>query len=110
MGALSPASAAAVARLRAYAPPAFPLWERMPPRRRGAVLVLLYPNRHGALRVVVTMRAAGLRTFPNQAALPGGKADSEDETACGLPLFFFFLLFLGESRERDGKGRVCPPR
>jgi coenzyme A diphosphatase NUDT7 len=80
MGALSPASLAAVARLRAYAPPPFPIWSRMPPRRRGAVLILLYPDRHGALRVVITMRAAGLRTFPNQAALPGGKSDSVDET------------------------------
>ncbi|KAL1843741.1 hypothetical protein VTJ49DRAFT_122 [Mycothermus thermophilus] len=71
---------AAVARLRAYKPPPFPLWDRLPLSRRAAVLLLLYADRRGDLRVVITMRAASLRSFSGHAALPGGKADSLDET------------------------------
>lgn len=54
---------AAVARLRAYKPPPFPLWDRLPLSRRAAVLLLLYADRRGDLRVVITMRAASLRSF-----------------------------------------------
>ncbi|KAF4594554.1 NUDIX domain-containing protein [Ophiocordyceps camponoti-floridani] len=80
MTALNATSAAAINRLRAYRPPAFPLWDSLPPRRRAAVLLLLYGDGHGHLRVVVTMRAASLRSFSGHAALPGGKADDEFET------------------------------
>ncbi|KAL3964149.1 hypothetical protein ACCO45_001153 [Purpureocillium lilacinum] len=73
-------SQAAINRLRAYKPPAFPLWDALPARRRAAVLVLLYADRWGDLRVVITMRAASLRSFSGHAALPGGKADHKDET------------------------------
>ncbi|KAK4097543.1 hypothetical protein N658DRAFT_433820, partial [Parathielavia hyrcaniae] len=71
---------AAIARLRAYKPPPFPLWDRLPLSRRAAVLLLLYADRRGDLRVVITMRAASLRSFSGHAALPGGKADTLDET------------------------------
>ncbi|KAK3986666.1 NUDIX hydrolase domain-like protein [Cladorrhinum sp. PSN332] len=71
---------AAVARLRAYKPPPFPLWDRLPVSRRAAVLLLLYADKRGDLRVVITMRAASLRSFSGHAALPGGKADSKEET------------------------------
>ncbi|KAK3328821.1 NUDIX hydrolase domain-like protein [Apodospora peruviana] len=71
---------AAIARLRAYKPPPFPVWDRLPVSRRAAVLMLLYADRKGDLRVVITMRAASLRSFSGHAALPGGKADSIDET------------------------------
>ena len=54
---------AAIARLRAYKPPPFPLWDRLPVSRRAAVLMLLYADRRGDLRVVITMRAASLRSF-----------------------------------------------
>ncbi|KAK3337437.1 NUDIX hydrolase domain-like protein [Cercophora scortea] len=80
MAPLNPASAAAIARLRAYKPPPFPLWDRLPISRRAAVLMLLFADRRGDLRVVITMRAASLRSFSGHAALPGGKADSVDET------------------------------
>lgn len=76
---------AALNRLRAYKPPPFPLWDALPARRRAAVLVLLYADRAGDLRVVVTMRAASLRSFSGHAALPGGKADSIHETPCISP-------------------------
>lgn len=75
---------AALARFRAYKPPAFPLWDRLPARRRAAVLILLYADRRGDLRVVITMRAASLRSFSGHAAFPGGKADDTEETPCKL--------------------------
>ncbi|KAJ0107904.1 hypothetical protein J7T55_007116 [Diaporthe amygdali] len=71
---------AAIARLRAYKPPPFPLWDKLPLSRRAAVLILLYADRQGDLRVVLTMRAASLRSFSGHAAFPGGKADSLEET------------------------------
>ncbi|KAK3942187.1 NUDIX hydrolase domain-like protein [Diplogelasinospora grovesii] len=77
---LNAASAAAIARLRAFKPPPFPLWDRLPVSRRAAVLMLLYADRRGDLRVVITMRAASLRSFSGHAALPGGKADTLEET------------------------------
>ncbi|KAK4042410.1 NUDIX hydrolase domain-like protein [Parachaetomium inaequale] len=80
MAPLNAASAAAIARLRAYKPPPFPLWDRLPLGRRAAVLLLLYADRRGDLRVVITMRAASLRSFSGHAALPGGKADTLDES------------------------------
>ncbi|KAK5721133.1 8-oxo-dGTP diphosphatase [Elasticomyces elasticus] len=51
-----------------------------PPRRRAAVLILLFADRKGDLRVVLTIRSAGLRNYAGQAALPGGKADTLQET------------------------------
>lgn len=82
---------AAINRLRAYKPPPFPLWDHLPVRMRAAVLILLYADRFGDLRVVITMRAASLRNFSGHAALPGGKADTIAEspckfTSCRLPL------------------------
>lgn len=80
MAPLSSASAAAIARLRAFKPPPFPLWDRLPLSRRAAVLLLLFADKRGDLRVVITMRAASMRSFSGHAALPGGKADSVEET------------------------------
>ncbi|KAL2886688.1 Peroxisomal coenzyme A diphosphatase 1, peroxisomal [Ceratocystis lukuohia] len=80
MSPLSTKSLAAVARLRQYRPPAFPLWNQLPASRRAAVLILLYPDRVGDLRVVLTMRASGMRNFGGHAAFPGGKADTTSES------------------------------
>ncbi|KAM0462427.1 hypothetical protein ACHAPV_003903 [Trichoderma viride] len=80
MAPLNSFSLAALNRFRAYKPPSFPLWDKLPARKRAAVLVLLFADRWGDLRVVVTMRAASLRSFSGHAALPGGKADSKEET------------------------------
>ncbi|KAG0651159.1 Peroxisomal coenzyme A diphosphatase peroxisomal [Hyphodiscus hymeniophilus] len=80
MAPLAPAALAAIARLRAYKPPPFKAWDRLPLSRRAAVLVLLFADRHGDLRVVLTMRASTLRNYSGQAAFPGGKADTLDET------------------------------
>ncbi len=64
---------AAIARLRAFKPPAFPLWDRLPVSRRAAVLILLYTDRRGDLRVVVTMRAASLRNFSGRRSVIADK-------------------------------------
>ncbi|KAG6003414.1 hypothetical protein E4U21_002047 [Claviceps maximensis] len=80
MAGLNSFSLAALNRLRAYKPPPFPLWDILPARKRAAVLVLLYADRWGDLRVVITMRATSLRSYSGHAALPGGKADSKDES------------------------------
>ncbi|ETN42912.1 uncharacterized protein HMPREF1541_02070 [Cyphellophora europaea CBS 101466] len=52
----------------------------MPLSRRAAVLILLFADSKGDLRVVVTMRAATLSSYSGQAALPGGKSE-DGETA-----------------------------
>lgn len=52
----------------------------MPLSRKAAVLIVLFADRKGDLRVVVTMRASSLSSYSGQAALPGGKAE-ENETA-----------------------------
>jgi hypothetical protein len=75
-------SKAAIARLRAFKPPEFTLWNKLPVTRRAAVLVLLYADRRGDLRVVLTMRSATMRSFSGHAAFPGGKADTLEETPC----------------------------
>lgn len=51
--------------------------------------MLLFADRWGDLRVVITMRSASLRSFSGHAALPGGKADGVDETPCK----FFWICF-----------------
>ncbi|CRK18624.1 hypothetical protein BN1708_017680, partial [Verticillium longisporum] len=72
MSPLTAQSAAALARLRAYRPPPLPTWDRLPASRRAAVLLLLFADRRGDLRVVITMRAASLRNYSGHAAFPGG--------------------------------------
>jgi 8-oxo-dGTP pyrophosphatase MutT (NUDIX family) len=76
---LTPLSKLALARLRAYQPPPFPTWDLLPVSRRAAVLLLLFSDRRGNLRIVITMRAASLRNYSGHAALPGGKADDLQE-------------------------------
>lgn len=44
------------------------------------MLILLFADKRGHLRAVVTMRASSLSSYSGQAALPGGKAE-EGETA-----------------------------
>ncbi|KAJ5555629.1 hypothetical protein N7535_008063 [Penicillium sp. DV-2018c] len=80
MAPLNPASQAAVARLRNYVPPPTQ-YETVPLSRRAAVLILLFADAKGDLRVVVTMRAKTLSSYAGDAALPGGRADFPTETA-----------------------------
>ncbi|KAK7752462.1 8-oxo-dGTP diphosphatase [Diatrype stigma] len=73
MAPLNAISAAAIARLRAYKPPPFPTWDRLHVSRRAAVLVLLFADRRGDLKVVITMRAASLRSFPERGLTKGNE-------------------------------------
>ncbi|KAJ5459704.1 NUDIX domain protein, partial [Penicillium daleae] len=85
----------AINRLRKYTPPPTAYGE-VPLSRRAAVLILLYADLQGDLRVVVTIRAKTLNSYAGEAALPGvptleltsthfspptGKADTLSETA-----------------------------
>jgi len=79
MANLKPAHAAAIARLRTYVPPPTQYYS-LTLTRRAAVLILLYADKKGELRVVLTMRAKTLSSYAGQAALPGGKADALTET------------------------------
>lgn len=77
--ALSQSSLQALARLRSYNPPPTQ-WSNCPLTRRAAVLILLFPDRHGELKVVLTMRSSTLNSYAGQVAFPGGKADSLSES------------------------------
>ncbi|KAF2716755.1 hypothetical protein K431DRAFT_289150 [Polychaeton citri CBS 116435] len=79
MAVLSPASKRALANLRAFTPPPTNYY-KCPLPRRAAVLILLFADRRGDLRVVLTIRSSGLKNYAGQAALPGGKADLLTET------------------------------
>ena len=50
----------------------------MPLSRRAAVLLLLWADKAGELRVVLTMRASTLSSYSGHAALPGGKAEESE--------------------------------
>ncbi|KAF2235069.1 hypothetical protein EV356DRAFT_514695 [Viridothelium virens] len=75
----SDADVCAIARLRSYVPPPTS-WHALPLSRRAAVLILLFADRKGDLRVVLTIRSSTLKNYAGQAALPGGKTDSSQET------------------------------
>lgn len=79
MAVLSPASKKALATLRSFASPPTNYY-KCPLARRAAVLILLFADRLGDLRVVLTIRSSSLKSYAGQAALPGGKADSISET------------------------------
>ncbi|SMQ50899.1 unnamed protein product [Zymoseptoria tritici ST99CH_1A5] len=79
MAALTPASKKAIANLRAFAGPPTNYF-RCPLTRRAAVLILLFADKRGDLRVILTIRSATLKSYAGQAALPGGKADTLSET------------------------------
>ncbi|KAL5339217.1 NUDIX hydrolase domain-like protein [Aspergillus crustosus] len=76
---LNAASQNAIDRLRAFKPPPTS-YDLVPLSRRAAVLLLLYADANGDLRVVLTIRASTLSSYAGQAALPGGKSDSLSET------------------------------
>lgn len=57
-----------------------PLSSAWPDSRRSAVLILLFIGHNGELRVLLTKRSKGLRSFSGHVSLPGGKADDNQET------------------------------
>ncbi|MCJ1287470.1 hypothetical protein MMC26_006822 [Xylographa opegraphella] len=79
MAPLSLVSARAIARLRAYCPPPT-TWSSLPVTRRAAVLVLLFADTLGELRVILTLRASTLSSYAGHVSFPGGKADNLEET------------------------------
>lgn len=50
----------------------------MPVSRKAAVLILLFADENGDLRVVITMRASTLSSYSGHAALPGGKSEPHE--------------------------------
>ena len=60
MSALSPASKRALSNLRAFVPPKTNYYQ-CPLKRRAAVLILLFADKVGDLRVILTIRSAGLK-------------------------------------------------
>ncbi|KAK5052684.1 hypothetical protein LTR84_002550 [Exophiala bonariae] len=74
MAPLSDESKKAIDRLKSYTSPET-AWPTMPISRKAAVLILLFADEKGDLRVVITMRASTLSSYSGQAALPGGKAE-----------------------------------
>ncbi|RMJ22986.1 NUDIX domain-containing protein [Aspergillus sp. HF37] len=102
MAPLNRASQEAIERLRSYVPPPTNYGE-VPLSRRAAVLILLYADRRGGLKVVLTMRAKTLSSYAGQAALPGGRADTLDETP--------FQTARREAREEIGlsEQHLAPP-
>ncbi|CAL5866152.1 uncharacterized protein PFLUO_LOCUS359 [Penicillium psychrofluorescens] len=79
MAPLNPAAQEAIHRLRNYVPPPT-AYDTVPLTRRAAVLLLLYADSQGDLRIVITIRAKTLRSYAGDAALPGGRADTLAET------------------------------
>lgn len=70
----------ALARLKGYkAPPS--IWDRLHFSRRAAVMAILYKNRYGNLSTILTVRPGHMSSFAGDAALPGGKADFQEESA-----------------------------
>lgn len=57
----------------------FPIGSIYPSQRRSVVLVLLFIGGKGELRVLLTKRSRGLRSFSGHVSLPGGKADNDFE-------------------------------
>ncbi|EYE99229.1 NUDIX hydrolase [Aspergillus ruber CBS 135680] len=76
---LNPRSQAAIDRLRSYKPPPTN-YDLLPLTRRAAVLLLLYADAKGDLRIVLTIRAKTLSSYAGHAALPGGRADTLEES------------------------------
>lgn len=69
----------ALGRLRSYQV-ASSIWDDLPVSRRAGVLVLLYSNKNKELASLLTLRSRNLSSYSGDAALPGGKADSINET------------------------------
>ncbi|KAJ5154228.1 uncharacterized protein N7500_009667 [Penicillium coprophilum] len=77
MAPLNPTSQEAINRLRNYVPPPT-TYSLVPLSRRAAVLILLFADAKGDLKVVVTIRAKTLSSYAGDAALPGGRADNTE--------------------------------
>ncbi|KAK0563910.1 8-oxo-dGTP diphosphatase [Tilletia horrida] len=90
LGPLTDESLAALRNLARHKPAPEPCPNAVPAFRRAAVLLALFGGRHGDLYVVLSKRAAQLRSHSGDTAIPGGRFEAKDhdleETACGLPM------------------------
>jgi 8-oxo-dGTP pyrophosphatase MutT (NUDIX family) len=57
-----------------------------PPIRDAAALVLVYPDRDGEARLVLTVRPDGDHAHAGQVALPGGKREPDEDYPAGTAL------------------------
>lgn len=55
-------------------------------RKKAAVCLILFTDKDGDLSLVMTVRSTKLRTYPGQAALPGGRCDRLEEDAWATAL------------------------
>ncbi|CCE62211.1 hypothetical protein TPHA_0C00540 [Tetrapisispora phaffii CBS 4417] len=58
----------------------YPIQSISPPHRRSVVLIILFIGQRGELRVLLTKRSRGLRSFSGHVSFPGGKADDTDQS------------------------------
>jgi len=97
LGEFTDESLAALRSLAAHKPAPEPCPNAVPAFRRAAVLLGLFGGRHGDLYVILSKRAAQLRSHSGDTAIPGGRFEAKDkdleETArreaweeCGLPM------------------------
>ncbi|KAK0544902.1 8-oxo-dGTP diphosphatase [Tilletia horrida] len=97
LGPLTDESLAALRTLAKYKPAPEPCPNAIPAFRRAAVLLGIFGGRHGDLYVILSKRAAQLRSHSGDTAIPGGRFEAKDkdleETArreaweeCGLPM------------------------
>ncbi|CAD6969483.1 unnamed protein product [Tilletia controversa] len=88
LGPLTDESLAALRSLAKYRPDPEPCPNDVPAFRRAAVLLGLFGGRHGDLYVVLSKRAAQLRSHSGDTAIPGGRFEPQDhdleETAPSL--------------------------
>jgi hypothetical protein len=74
----APSTASWQALQRIAALPPDTSWKRLPRKKLAGVMVLLYIDSEGDLRVLLTTRAMTLRSHPGDTALPGGRVDEGD--------------------------------
>ncbi|UZJ51622.1 hypothetical protein CBS101457_000942 [Exobasidium rhododendri] len=80
LGPLTEDSLAALRNLSNYKadPNSEPCPEAIPAYRRAAVLLGLFPGRNGELYVILSQRAAVLRSHGGDTAIPGGRFEASD--------------------------------
>lgn len=88
---------AAIARLKQFHSDSDAIYTSVEFQKKAAVCVILFKDRDGDLSLVMTVRSSKLRTYPGQAAFPGGRCDALEEDA--------WSTALRESNEEIG---FCP--
>jgi len=79
LGEFTDESLAALRSLAAHKPAPEPCPNAVPAFRRAAVLLGLFGGRHGDLYVILSKRAAQLRSHSGDTAIPGGRFEAKDK-------------------------------